>query len=550
MQIVIPMSGSGSRFLDAGYRLPKPLIEVDGRPMIEHVVGLFPGERDFLFVCSTKHLAETPLAEVLARIAPGGRIVPIEPHKYGPVHAVAHVFEAIRDDDEVIVNYCDFGKYWDYRDFLEHTRTRRADGALPAYRGFHPHMLGSTNYAFMRDADQWLLEIREKQPFTTDRMSEYASDGTYYFRSGSLLKNYCRRLLQEDIQVNGEYYASMVYNLLVRDGLRVSIYEIQHMLQWGTPEDVEEYQRWSDYFARALEPQRRPAPQAGSITVIPMAGRGERFSRAGYTTPKPLIEIGGRPMVLQAAASLPRSERTIFVCRAGQLDSGPLMQTIAAACPTAKFVRVEGDTQGQACSVELGLAGEDPEAPLFVGACDNGMRWDSAAYQALLDDPGTDAVVWSFRQHRASARNPQMYGWIDADATGLVRRVSVKVPISGDPFNDHAIVGAFYFRRARYFLEALRRLVSGDTRVNNEFYVDSTVNELVAMGLRARVFAVQDYLCWGTPDDLRTYEYWQSFFHKCSWHPYRLDRDPAVTSVAVESLDRRYRTFSQPHRQR
>lgn len=84
MQIVIPMSGAGSRFANAGYRDPKPLVKVDGRCMIEHVISMFPGETDFLFVCARPHLEMTPLESVLRHAAPSARIVSVESHKLGP----------------------------------------------------------------------------------------------------------------------------------------------------------------------------------------------------------------------------------------------------------------------------------------------------------------------------------------------------------------------------------------------------------------------------------------------------------------------------------
>src|SRR4030067_3006453 len=231
MLIVIPMSGEGRRFLDAGYLTPKPLIVVDDKPIIEHIVGLFPGESRFTFICNRDHLTQTGMHALLKRVAPECEIVPIAPHKKGPVFAVAQVFDRIDDDEAVIVTYCVFSKYWEYGDFLRHTRSRGADGAICAYRGFHPHMLGSTNYAFMREKDKWMLEIKEKEQFTSNRLQEYASDGTYYFKKGAHVKKYFIQLMEKNVHVNGEYYISLVYNLLREDGLRVSIYEIQHMLQ-------------------------------------------------------------------------------------------------------------------------------------------------------------------------------------------------------------------------------------------------------------------------------------------------------------------------------
>ena len=536
MQIIIPMSGIGKRFIDAGYTDPKPLIEVDGMPIIEHVGNMFPGETAFTFICNREHLDTTAMRAVLERIAPQGRIMAIEPHKKGPVFAVSQVVEEIPEDEEVIVNYCDFSCYWDYQDFLRHTRGRDADGAVPAYRGFHPHMLGTTNYAFMRDEDQWMREIKEKEPFTDNRMQEFASSGTYYFKKAAYVKKYFRELMERDINLKGEYYVSLIYNLLVGDGLKVSIYEIEHMLQWGMPQDLEEYQAWSDYFQGVLNTPMPIPTEPGSVNLIPMAGAGNRFVQEGYPDPKPLIPVSGKPMIVQAVTSLPPAEHHRFACLGSHLDSYPLAQTLQDEVPGASIIRIDALTEGQACTCELAMEGIEPDAPLLIAACDNGMVYDRAKYQALRSDPTVDVIVWSFRHHPGSQRNPQMYGWLNVDPAGNVTSCSVKVPISDDPYNDHAIVGTFYFKKSRYFLDALKGLYSKNVRVNGEFYVDSCVNELVAMGLNVKVFEIDHYICWGTPNDLRTYQYWQRFFHKWPYPPFTLQQDPTVNAERLPEL--------------
>ena len=99
MHIIIPMSGIGNRFIEAGYKEPKPLIVIDGKPIIEHVCNLFPNEDKFTFICNSKHLSETNMREVLQSIKPNANIVEIPNHKKGPVYAVSLV-EAIIEDDE------------------------------------------------------------------------------------------------------------------------------------------------------------------------------------------------------------------------------------------------------------------------------------------------------------------------------------------------------------------------------------------------------------------------------------------------------------------
>ena len=254
MQVIVPMSGYGERFRKAGYAVPKPLIEIDGRPVIAHVIDLFPGETDFLFICNQDHLDEPRyrMESILRQYCPSGRIVGIEPHKLGPVHAVLAAAHLVDSHEPAIVNYCDFACYWDWQHFKRFVRDSACDGAIPAYRGFHPHSLGTTNYAYMREQGGWLIDIQEKQPYTEDRMQEYASSGTYYFASGASMIDAFRRTVERGLNVGGEFYVSLAYKPLLDAGARIAVYELQHFMQWGTPEDVREYRMWSDAFRSRL----------------------------------------------------------------------------------------------------------------------------------------------------------------------------------------------------------------------------------------------------------------------------------------------------------
>ena len=548
MHIIIPMSGIGKRFIDAGYIDPKPLIIVDDKPIIEHVCDLFPGESKFTFICNSKHLSETNMRQVLLGIKPNANIVEIPNHKKGPVYAVSLIEEYIEDEEEVIVNYCDFGTYWDYNDFLKHTRDRNADGAIPAYKRFHPHMLGSTNYAFMRDKEQWMLEIKEKEPFTDNRNNEFASNGTYYFKKGKFVKKYFNELIREDLNLNGEYYVSLIYNLLVRDNLKVSIYDIQHMLQWGTPEDVQEYNTWSKYFRDAIKEKEKPKALKNSLTLIPLAGHGSRFAKAGYKDPKPLINISGKPMIIQAAKSLPNSENHIFVTLKDHLENYPLEKTLKNEYPDSKVIAINEVTKGQAITCSLGLKDSDINTSLLIAATDNGMIYDKKKYQKLIEDENVDAIVFTFRHHVSSKNNPHMYGWVKTDKNQNAKGVSVKSPISDNPYDDHAIVGTFYFKKLAYFNQALKSLLDKDIKVNGEYYVDSLIGEIIELGLNVKVFEIEDYIGWGTPDDYKTFVYWQSFFNKVSWHPYTLEKDITVNKNKTKELDKSFRDFNQDFR--
>ncbi|WP_194791196.1 sugar phosphate nucleotidyltransferase [Pseudomonas sp. UFMG81] len=544
MQIVIPMSGFGERFRRAGYTVPKPLVEIDGKPIIGHVIDMFPGEHDFLFICNEDHLRhpEYQMEATLRRLCPTGRIESIPAHKLGPINAVRQVEHLLDPERPVVVNYCDFTCYWDWPHFKQFVRSSGCAGAIPAYKGFHPHSLGSTNYAYIREANGWITDIQEKQPYTDNRMDEYASSGTYYFSSARLMSKSFRHAMDEDLNVGGEYYVSLAYKALFKDALPVAVYPLQHFMQWGTPDDVAEYLGWSKAF-RGMAEVVQGAAARGSL-VIPMAGLGQRFAREGYDLTKPLIPVSGKPMVIQATDDLPKGEHHAFVLRQDMPGVEHISATLSSTYPQAVIKSIPGVTEGQACTALIGLDAlaetvADVAGPVTFGACDNGALYSMSRLQALMDDASVDVIVWGVRGHANAVRHPQMFGWIDSEQ-GLIKRISVKTPL-GQPATDPVVLGTFTFREAEGFRRVVDRLIDANDRINGEFYIDSCINHAIALGLKCVLFEVDAFLSWGTPNDLRTFEYWQSCFHKWASHPYRLELDTRVPEASVATLEEHYR---------
>lgn len=515
------MSGLGQRFVDAGYKDPKPLIIVNNKPIIEHVINLFPGEKDITFICNDKHLRETNMRNVLNNICPHGKIyqVPVE-GRMGPVHAVSLIYENIKDDDEVIVSYCDYGTDWNYDLFLQDTRERNADGAIACYKGFHPHMLGTDNYAFLKETykgSRFMEAIQEKKPFTNNRMEEYASNGTYYFKSGLIMKKYFNKLMDLELKVKNEYYVSMVYNLLVQDNLKVNIFEIDKMLQWGTPYDLEIYMKWVQYFNNLKNIQPKFIDNNNTTTILPLAGFGSRFSKEGYELPKPLLDVDGKPMIIQAIQSIPQSSQNIFICLNDHINKYNLDIEIKKYYPNSDIYGIDNVTEGQACTCMIGIDNSniDLENPILISACDNGVYYNVEKYQQLVDNTNNDVIVWSFRNEPTSRNNPNMYAWMETDSNDNIINVSCKYfdKNKHDIKNSHVIIGTMFFRKGKYFVGGYNKNVNNNIRTNNEFYVDDVINQCIKDGLTVKVFEVENYICWGTPNDYKTYNYWKEHFN-------------------------------------
>ena len=519
MKILIPMTGYGSRFVAAGYKTLKPFIRVNGKPIIEWIVkGMYSEEDEFLFICRKEHLDTIPyMRPLLESLAPDGKIFAVENWtKQGPVADVLRAEAEIDDNEPCIINYCDFYMTWDCDKFCRDVKARDCAGAVPCYTGFHPNLAPKKNlYAScLTDENGDLIEIREKYSFRENKYEALHSPGVYYFKSGEILKKYSRQLMESNQAINGEYYASLIYNFLVKDGLKVWVPDnVVKFCQWGTPEDMRDYVFWTDCvtsFSRDTN------------VLIPMAGEGKRFSDAGYKTSKPAIpttsHIDGsvKPMVVCAVKDVPfvkaDGSNIIFVDRYFHKTDGT-EDVLKQSFPKAEFITLDRLTEGQACTCLMAKEQINNSSPLIIAGCDNGMIFDKLSLQKVMNE--SEVIVFTYRNDPRVLDNPNAYGWIAVDEENNVTDVSVKKPISDTPMNDHAVVATFWFRHGSDFVSCAEQMIKADDRINNEFYADLVIKYAVNNGLKTKVFEIDRYIGWGTPMEYEYYEscmsYWKEF---------------------------------------
>lgn len=246
MNIIIPMAGNGNRFVQAGYKDPKPIIKVRGKRTIDYVCDMYDRDNDnFFFICNEDHLRDTDMGHILKDMVSKATVISMPTHKLGPVFTVLAMQDHIADTEPAIVSYCDTPVLWNYNDFLGYVDVNGVDGCIISHTGFHPHTLSPTLFAYSKtDKSGKVYEIKEKACYTNNKFSEHASSGAYYFRYGHYIKKYFRQALNERLQHKGEYYVTLVYNLLIKDGLSVYSYLNDQVLAFGTPKDVQNFEAW------------------------------------------------------------------------------------------------------------------------------------------------------------------------------------------------------------------------------------------------------------------------------------------------------------------
>ena len=202
----------------------------------------------FIFVCSKKILSKSEYREILKNITPNYAIVEIDSHELGPIYSVLQAEAQIEDKNlPIIISYCDFTMEWNYKQFL--LQSAHYNGAMAVFKGFQPASFGDTYYAYVQENENnEMIELREKKSFTEKRHEEFASTGIYFIESWNIFSHYANKITKEKPQDLKEYYVSLIYNPMVKDGLKISLFEVKKFICWGTPQDLEEYFFWSDYF--------------------------------------------------------------------------------------------------------------------------------------------------------------------------------------------------------------------------------------------------------------------------------------------------------------
>lgn len=229
LNVVIPMAGRGSRFEQAGYTFPKPLIDVDGKPMIQRVVDNLGVDANFIFIVQQEHREKYNLDTFLNLIAPGCNIISIDKVTQGAACTVLLAQLAIDNENPLVIANSDQVVKFDPQDFYYSIEADRGcDGKIMTFKATHP------KWSFVKVVDGYVAEVAEKKPISDD-----ATVGVYYWKHGSDFVTAAHAMIQANDRTNGEFYVAPAFNYAINNGVRIKPYQVETMYGLGTPEDLE-----------------------------------------------------------------------------------------------------------------------------------------------------------------------------------------------------------------------------------------------------------------------------------------------------------------------
>ena len=287
--------------------------------------------------------------------------------------------------------------------------------------------------------------------------------------------------------------------LIIEDspyGLLAAARSKSHILRVKNPKEVT-YKNISNKIKQIKmgNKQNIPAWRDENLNIlIPMAGAGSRFEAAGYTFPKPLIEVRKKPMIQVVIENLNIKANYIYVVQKEHREKYNLDALLSLITPGCKIVETEGMTEGAACTALLAKEHINSKSPLFFANSDQFVEWDSNEFLYKMNETEADGGIVTFE-----ATHPK-WSFAKIDEKGLVTEVAEKKPIS-----NIATVGFYYWKHGSDFVKYAEQMIDNEIRVNNEFYVCPVFNEAIKDCKAIRTFNVDGMWGLGTPEDLNYY---------------------------------------------
>jgi len=231
MNVLIPMAGAGKRFFDAGYIFPKPLIEIDNKPMIQWVIESLNLKANYIFIIQKEHQEKYNIKSVLKILQPNCKIIELDHLTEGAACTTLLAKEYINNDDPLIIANSDQYINWNSSKAFYDFNSKNLDGAILTFEAIHPKW----SYAKC-DKEGFVTEVAEKKV-----ISKNATVGVYYWKHGSDYVKSAEEMIKKNIRVNNEFYVCPVYNEFLKKNKKIKIHKVDKMWGLGTPEDLNNF---------------------------------------------------------------------------------------------------------------------------------------------------------------------------------------------------------------------------------------------------------------------------------------------------------------------
>ena len=490
MQILISVAGSSPFFPENDNYVPKSLIEVVGKPMIERVVSALRvriRHPRFFFAVLQQQARQHSIDKTLRILGgPETRIIEKLGETKGALCSCLLAIDEIDPDAPLVIFSSDQIIDVELDDIISKFRSQDAAAGVITFRSVHPR------WCYVEPA----ANNRVARAVERTVGSDIAIAGFYYFRTAGLFFEAAQRAILNDDHVRGVFYISAALNQIILQGNEV-VYEpidAARYYRFYSPDKIKEFGET----AYAAQLRANCTINEPVNVIIPAAGEGSKFRNVGWRKPKPFIDINGRAMLEHVIDNVvPDGFAPTVLLRREHMkacsDDVEVLRKTGCA-----IQEVDEMTEGAACTVLIARDIYDNDFPMIVANSDQWVEFDCREFVEDCLSRNLDGSILVFRD---KDRDPK-WSFAKVDHAGLVTEVAEKNPIS-----DLATAGIYLFRRGSDFVRSAVDMIARNDRVRNEFYTCPVYNHMIRSGLRIGVYEVPPEAMngLGTPEDLNAY---------------------------------------------
>jgi hypothetical protein len=243
------MAGEGRRFVEAGYSVPKPLIPIDGVPMVVRAATCLPRADEWIFICRESHVRGAGIDVTLRECFDNAAILTVDHLTEGQACTCLLARGLLQPEDSLTIGACDNSMTYDRAALETLMDAENVDAMIWTFRRNPAVLQNPRMYGWvLTGGPKQARRVSCKIPISDSPLEDHAIIGTFTFRRAGDFLACADAMIAAGRRINGEYYVDEVANVAIESGLRVMVFEVQRYICWGTPQDVDVYNYWRSYF--------------------------------------------------------------------------------------------------------------------------------------------------------------------------------------------------------------------------------------------------------------------------------------------------------------
>lgn len=507
MKIIVPIASQDQDILKT-FRKIKPLVQLGDKTMIETFIENFDLDYEFIFLCRQKDLIETDLLTILEKQKIKKKIVAIQKNTSNVIETINFANKHVNYKESALICHQDcISTFLSKKDLLQNLNKPDLDGLLFASDSDRQTNTTEIHTGRVIIKDNEVIEVQEKAIKTENSK---ILTGIYYFSKWADYLKYSKKTFENQSPILGRYFVSQVYNEYLREKKNIKIYYVKKHISFGLVPYIQEYNFWFKYLKKNIK--KKLKFQFDFLNLIPSCGDGLRFLENKKNNFKPLISVGHHYMIEKTIKSLPVSKKNVVIMRNDHNKNYEFKNKIKKRIKNLDVMILKNKTSGMATTCYEYLKNYKKQNPILISSCDYSVIFDEQKLKKIIKYFDPDVIVWTFKNYPDARIAPFAYAYCNIK-DGKIHNISEKTPISNSPNLDHIAQGIFYFKSKDIFMKAFKKMIKKKNKINNEYYVGNSINELIKENYTVIPFEVEQYICLGTIKDLNVYIFWSNFFN-------------------------------------